>query len=383
MKQPIVVVKIGTSSLVDERGRLDKKRLAHHVASIGEIKRKNFHVVLVSSGGIAAGFYELGLTERPRTLAGKQAAAAVGQGALIQNYRERFAEQGVICAQVLLTRSDFDNRSRYRNALQTLEYLLDRGVVPIINENDSVAVDEICWGDNDTLAALVAGLLQAEELLLVTNTNGVYTDNPQKNPKATLIHHLESVGEELLASLDDSKSTLGSGGMRSKLLAARIASEAGVRVHIGSEQLEIDWMIQTLMQQGSGTTIEAAPRHISRKEHWISRHSAPAGQLQVDEGAAQALLKEGSSLLPIGVVAVNGEFQEGDIVRVVDSTGVEIGRGMSRYAANWIVQVLGRRSEDVVIHRNDWVATPSVATYLHRKPQMDLSTSVDGEESGQ
>ncbi|SDW30977.1 glutamate 5-kinase [Marininema mesophilum] len=368
MDRQTVVVKIGTSSLTNENGQLDEQRLAHHVAGIVELKKKGYHVVVVSSGGIAAGFHELGLTERPRTLAGKQAAAAVGQGALIQCYREHFFAKGISCAQVLLTRSDFDNRSRYLNALHTLNYLLKREVVPIINENDSVAVDEICWGDNDTLAALVAGLLQADEMILVTNTNGLFTDNPHKYPGACRIPMLDKVDEELLQQLDDSKSAFGSGGMRSKLVAVRMATEAGVRAHIGTEQPASDWMFKMLIHQETGTTIVASPRRISRKEHWIALHSGPAGQVHVDRGAARALLEEGRSLLPIGVVKVEGDFQVGDIVIVIDPTGTPIGRGMSRYPAEWLAKVKGKRSEEVfkqepryfpeeVIHRNDWVST--------------------------
>lgn len=365
MNRQTVVVKIGTSSLTDNRGRLEEGKLESHVEGVLRLKEAGFQVVMVSSGAIAAGFHELGLSSRPRTLAGKQAAAAVGQGALVQRYRERFAARETRCAQVLLTRSDFSSRGRYLNALATLNYLLEKGVVPVVNENDSVAVDEIRWGDNDTLAALVAGLLQAQWLLLVTNTDGLYTDNPHKNRQARPIRRLLRVDEALLRQVDGSKSTFGSGGMRSKLTAARLAAETGVRVYIGTAGEDNRWMLQAVHNKGSGTYIEAASRHISRKEQWIAVHSAPVGKLHVDSGAARALLKEGGSLLPCGVTKVEGEFCEGEIVEVVDSQGTLIGRGFTRYPAALIDQVKGWQSAAVrhltpdapeeVIHRDDWV----------------------------
>ncbi|MFC4078258.1 glutamate 5-kinase [Salinithrix halophila] len=365
MDRQTVVVKIGTSSLTDERGQLDENRLNHHVNGVFHLREAGFRVVVVSSGAIAAGFHELGLSSRPRTLAGKQAAAAVGQGALVQRYRELFAAKGAGCAQVLLTRSDLESRGRYLNALATLNYLLEREVVPVINENDSVAVDEIRWGDNDTLASLVAGLLQADWLLLVTNTNGLYTDNPHKHPDARPIRRLDRIDEALIQQVDGSKSLLGSGGMRSKLVAARLAAETGVKVHIGTAGSEPEWMLRAVRGRGDGTTIEAAPRHVSRKQQWIAAHSTPAGRLQVDEGAVHALLEKGGSLLPCGIIAVEGVFFEGDIVEVTDPKGIPIGRGVTRYPSVLIDQVKGWQSTTVkgiapdapeeVIHRDDWV----------------------------
>lgn len=366
MDRRTVVVKIGTSSLTDDQGKLDEAKLSRQVDGVLCLQRAGLQVVMVSSGAIAAGFHELGLSSRPNTLAGKQAAAAVGQGALMQRYREGFAARGSGCAQVLLTRSDFADRGRYLNALATMNYLLEKKVVPVINENDSVAVDEIRWGDNDTLAALVAGLLQAECLLLVTNTDGLYTDNPYKNRQAQPIRRLARVDEALLRQLDGSKSPFGSGGMRSKLTAARLAAETGVRVYIGTAKDDDAWMLKAVQNEGSGTYIEAVSPHVSRKEQWIAVHSAPAGKLHVDSGAARALLQEGGSLLPCGVTTVEGEFSHGEIVEVINPLGVSIGRGRTRYPAALIKRVKGWQSTDVhklnpdapaeVIHRDDWVS---------------------------
>lgn len=364
MVSSTVIVKIGTSSLTNSQGKLDERRLRHHVNSLNRLHHRGYRVVLVSSGAIAAGFHELGLSERPRTLEGKQAAAALGQGVLVQHYREAFALEGKTCAQVLLTRSDFDHRKRYLNALRTLNFLLDREVVPIINENDSVAVEEIRWGDNDTLASLVAGLLQAQWLLLITNTEGVYTDNPLRNPHATQIQYLDQVDDSLIQRLDDSKSDLGSGGMRSKLAAAKQAAEAGVKVYIGTEHSSVGWMEEVVEGNGRGTYIDCKTKQVSRKEQWIT-HSTSQGQLWIDSGAENALLLKGSSLLPCGVVEVKGCFQPGELVEVTDMQGTIIGRGVSRYSALLLNQVKGWQSQKVqsfypstpeeVIHRDDWV----------------------------
>lgn len=383
MNRETIIVKIGTSSLTDDSGKLHPKRLKDHVEALIRLKQAGFRVVLVSSGAVAAGFHELGLSHRPRTLAGKQAAAAIGQGHLVQRYREAFAADGQSCAQVLLTRSDFDHRTRYLNALNTLNYLLERGVIPVINENDSVAVDEIRWGDNDTLAALVAGLLQADWLLLVTNTDGLYTANPLHHPEAEKIHRIRRIDKSLPVQVDDSKSTLGSGGMRSKLIAARKASRTGVRVYIGTSGEGPGWMQETVNEKGSGTYIDALPRRFSRKEQWIAAHSRPRGRLKVDEGAAKALLTGGKSLLPCGIMEVTGHFDAGEIVEVTGPGNSPLGRGLCRYPAELLQRVKGWQTREVtrlapehpeeVIHRDDWVPA-SIET-----PNLTLTT---GKEHG-
>lgn len=365
MKKKTLIVKIGTSSLTDDSGKLDQNQLSHHVESIHRLKHSGYQVVLVSSGAVAAGFHELGFTCRPQTLVGKQAAAAVGQGHLVQRYREEFARRNESCAQVLLTRSDFEHRSRYLNALNTLNCLLNQGIIPIINENDSVAVDEIRWGDNDTLAALVAGLLQADWLILITNTDGLYTANPLDHPRAKKIERIKQWDQSLFHMASTGKSPLGSGGMQCKLLAAKKASETGIRVYIGSAGTHPDWMLHVLIDKGSGTYMDAQPRRFSRKEQWIAACSRPQGLLTVDEGAAQALLSGGKSLLPCGITEVTGTFEAGEIVEVIRPGNLPLGRGLCRYSATLLHQVKGWHTQEVtrlsphhpeeVIHRNDWV----------------------------
>lgn len=378
MNHPTVLVKIGTSSLTDDSGKLNPAALQAHVEALTRLKQSGFRVVLVSSGAIAAGFHELGLAHRPHSLAGKQAAAATGQGHLVQRYREAFSAHGEICSQVLLTRNDFDHRIRFLNALNTLQFLLERGMIPVINENDSVAVDEIRWGDNDILATLVAGLLQADWLLFVTNTDGLYTANPLDHPEAEKIRRLPPLDRSLPAQVDRSKSSLGSGGMSSKLIAARKAARAGIQVYIGTASENPDWMLDVVNERGSGTYMEPQPRRASRKEQWIVAHSRPRGSLHVDEGAAQALMEKRKSLLPCGILAVNGSFESGEIVEVIGPQGHPLGRGITRFSAPCLQRVKGWRTWEIsrlvpnhpeeVIHRNDWVPASSTISSQEVSP---------------
>ncbi|GGA33868.1 glutamate 5-kinase [Kroppenstedtia guangzhouensis] len=378
MNHKTVIVKIGTSSLTDDSGKLDPEALQTHAEALTRLKQAGTRVVLVSSGAVAAGFHELGLTHRPCSLAEKQASAAIGQGHLVQRYREAFATHGEICAQVLLTRSDFDHRIRFLNALHTLQLLLERDIIPVINENDSVAGDEIRWGDNDILAALVAGLLQADWLLFVTDTDGLYTANPLDHPQAEKIRRIPPFHGSMPAQVDNSKSRLGSGGMRSKLIAARKASRAGIRVYIGTAGKTPGWMLDAVKGRGSGTYMDAEPRRSSRKEQWIAAHSRPRGHLKVDDGAAQALVERGKSLLPCGVVEVGGDFEAGEIVEVAGPDGT-LGRGVARFSAPLLRRVKGWSTREIsrlipnhpeeVIHRNDWVSFRGEAPSTNRSPQ--------------
>ncbi len=236
MKRQRIVVKIGSSSLTNDKGEIDHLKFSDHIHAIAKLREAKHEVILVSSGAVAAGFACLGYPSRPVTLKGKQAAAAVGQSRLIQLYIEKFKEFDIIPAQVLLTRSDFTDRERYRNAFATLTELLERGIIPIINENDTVSVEELTFGDNDMLSALVSGFLHVDQLIILTDINGIYTANPRTYPDAKRLDYLEQIPDELMESADDIGSkvgTGGTGGMRSKLLAAKTAHSLGVPVFIG------------------------------------------------------------------------------------------------------------------------------------------------------
>ncbi len=358
-----LVVKIGSSTLVDPDGQLREGVLAARVAELVAARAQGWKPVLVSSGAIACGFGRMGITERPSTLPDLQAASAVGQGELFARYIRAFTAVDAIPAQILLTSADLEQRASYLNARQTLARLLEWGVVPVINENDTTATDELTFGDNDVLAAQVAILLRAGALLLLTDREGLYGPGADGQPE--LIGEVPpdvSPSDMLLADL--SGSGMGRGGISSKLAAATMATAAGVRVVIASGAME---GVVTAAATGApvGTRFAPGPRSESAFKLWL-RHAKPAmGRLTVDAGAARALRRSGTSLLPVGVVACEGEFAAGDAVEVVVAGGGPVGKGISALSADEVRAVLGRRSHQVrevlpdaaeeVIHRDQFV----------------------------
>lgn len=234
MKAKRIVVKIGSSSLTDAKGEIDHERLQDHIHALAALRQVNYEVILVSSGAVAAGFTRLGYASIPMTIKRKQAAAAVGQSLLIQSYIEKFRDLNIVPAQLLLTREDFSNRERFRNAFSTITELLERGILPIINENDTVAINELTFGDNDMLSALVSGFVHADQLIILTDINGLYAENPRINPFAKKIDYLEDITDEMMGAADGSGSKFGTGGMKSKLEAAKTATSLGVPIFIGN-----------------------------------------------------------------------------------------------------------------------------------------------------
>lgn len=367
MKKQTIVVKIGSSSLTNEQGEIDEVKLTSHVDAIASLKKRNHTVILVSSGAVAAGFKQLGYPNRPVTVKGRQAAAAVGQGLLIQAYNERFQEHGLVAAQILLTRSDFSNRERYRNAFQTMMELLDQNIIPIINENDTVSVDELTFGDNDMLSALVSGFIHADELIILTDIDGIYTDNPMKNPKAKKYNFLEDITDDVLAQADSDGSTVGTGGMKSKLEAAKTALSLGVSVFIGkADNEEAHKLLHILEGKGNGTYIQKrSMESVTTNRQWIALHSKTVAKIFVDQGAEEAILYHGRSLLPAGIVKLEGEFEKGDVVEVYGKRGL-LGKGEVNYSSDEVKEQLRIREEQIkeqkkvapsieIIHRNHWV----------------------------
>ncbi|GGK36639.1 glutamate 5-kinase [Caldalkalibacillus thermarum] len=361
-----IVVKIGSSLLANTRGGLCEQKLNEHVNALARLKQAGYEVVLISSGAVAAGFTLLGYPARPVTIQGKQAAAAVGQGVLMQGYTRAFARHGIVTAQLLLTRYDFSARDRYNNACATLTELLARGALPIINENDSVAVDELTFGDNDMLSALVSGLVHADLLIILTDIDGLYDADPRRSDKAKKYTFLPEITEELLAKAGQPGSKLGTGGMRSKIEAAKTALSMGVQVFIGTGQGE-DKLLDIIEGKGNGTYIGASSRGgLKNRQQWIAFHSAVKGTITVDQGAAAALLERGKSLLPAGVTQVNGTFQAGDVVEVLNHKGERIGKGLVNYSSVELQQIKGKSSAEAmqttqrmmeeVIHRDNWVS---------------------------
>jgi glutamate 5-kinase len=363
--QQRIVVKIGSSSLTSDEGGLNLARIEYFADELAALHREGCRVLLVTSGAVAAGFRTIGYKQRPKALAEKQAAAAVGQALLMQAYNNAFAARGIGVAQILLTRPDFTRRKRINNAMMTMEELFRRRIIPIVNENDTVSVDELKFGDNDMLSALTANLVKAERLIIVTDTDGLYTGDPRKDPHASRIDRVEEINERIIHYAGGAGSAVGTGGMRSKIEAARIAVRGGIPVFIGkvSEPGDLKLAVGGL---GKGTYFDTRLNTLNVKKQWIGFHSEPKGRVTVDEGAAHALVSGGKSLLPAGVIDVSGDFHPGDVVEVADPNQKVIGRGVVNYDAGQLKAVSGMNTEEVirrmdvqrmeVIHRDEWLA---------------------------
>ncbi|QYF85342.1 glutamate 5-kinase [Brevibacterium sp. PAMC21349] len=360
MEKKRIVVKIGSSSLTNTQGEIDQNKFSDHIQAVAALRKAGHEVVLVSSGAVATGFRKLGYPTRPVTLKGKQAAAAVGQSLLIQSYMEQLGNFGIVPAQILLTRKDFSKKDRYKNAYATLMELLERGILPIINENDTVSVEELTFGDNDMLSALVSGLVHASNLIILTDINGLYDSNPQTNPGAKRFDKLSEITDDLLQMAEGAGSNVGTGGMKSKLIAAQTALSLGVKVFIGSG-LGSDKLLTILEGNGDGTYIgNDLLTTVTKNKQWISLHSKVSGKIFVDEGAERALVSNGSSLLPAGIYEIKGVFNKGDVVEVFGANGL-LGRGEVLYSDEELKQAMGKRTSELiitsieVIHRDKWV----------------------------
>ncbi|NBD26459.1 glutamate 5-kinase [Paenibacillus glycinis] len=364
-----IVVKIGSSSLTSEEGGLNRERIAFFAHELAALHESGHQVLLVTSGAVAAGFRKIGYAARPKIVHEKQAAAAVGQALLMQAYQEAFAAYGsrggVGVAQILLTRADFSNRKRIQNAQMTIEELLKQRMVPIINENDTVATDELKFGDNDTLSALVSNMVKAKRLVIITDMDGLYTEDPRVNPNARRIDRVDQISDDILSIAGGAGSSVGTGGMRSKIEAARIAMRGGIPAFIG-RVLEPGDLIHAVRGDGRGTYFDTSLHNLPMKKQWLGFHSMPQGRIVVDEGAERALLQGGKSLLPAGIRSIEGDFHPGDVVEVFNLQGQTLGRGVVNYAAWQAQAAAGLSSEEVrkrvevarmeVIHRDEWVS---------------------------
>lgn len=364
-----IVVKIGSSSLTNETHGCDPQKMKILVNAIAHLCKDGHEVLLVSSGAVASGYTRLGYKSRPKTLIAKQAAAAVGQSILMQQYTDMFAEQEMGVAQILLTRTDFTNQERYRHAFQTISLLLFRNVLPIINENDTVSAAELSFGDNDMLGALVAGLIHANLYIMLTDTNGLYESDPRKDPNARHIPFIQEVTSETIA-LAGKAGSLGTGGMRSKLTAAQTAGNVGISSYIGTLTDE-DCLVRIVKGLGGGTYIgapapDAQPQEktLPNRKQWIAFHSPVRGKISVDEGAAHAVLRQKRSLLPAGIRQIEGSFEAGDVVEVYQDH-LLIGRGVSRFTSDELAAFLNTHKNHVlpgeVIHRDYWTVINQTA----------------------
>ena len=341
------VVKIGSALLTNNGAGLDHEAIAGWVAQMHALREQGRELVLVSSGAVAEGMNRLGWTQRPHQLVAQQAAAAVGQMGLVQTWESHFQTHGLHTAQVLLTHNDLVNRTRYLNARSTLCKLLELGVIPVVNENDTVACDELRFGDNDTLAALVTNLVDADLLVILTDKGGVYDSDPAQNPGATLIPEAEAGDAALKAAAGGSSSSgLGRGGMATKVAAAELAARSGAATWIASGS-EAQVLEKIAAGDGPGTLVYPASSRLASRKQWLAGQLQPKGSLMLDAGAVRVLRESGSSLLAVGVTAVEGNFQRGEVVRCVDPAGHTVARGLVNYAADEARRIMGKNSEQI------------------------------------
>ena len=344
-----IVIKVGTSTLTDDNHRLAPDKVKKLAREIVELRRRGKEVILVSSGAIGAGIGKLNLKQRPRDIKLLQATAAVGQSILMSTYDRYFSAYGQTIAQLLLTHADFLSRQRYLNLRNTLLTLLKSGVIPIVNENDTTAVDEIKVGDNDNLSALVASNLEADLLIILTDTDGLFTRDPRRSERAELIPVVRDITPEIerIADTGEKTKTSSVGGMKTKIQAAKLAMNAGIPVVIANGAEE-DILLRIVEGEPVGTRF--LPRKSDRmndREHWIRFVSPPRGRIKVDEGAKAALVAKGSSLLPSGIIGVEGVFMPGDTVSIIDSRDIEFARGITNYSSVEIEKIKGLHTGDI------------------------------------
>ena len=364
-----VVAKVGSALVTNGGAGIDRSAIARWAADVAALRARGVDVIFVSSGAVAEGMARLGWTERPKAMPELQAAAAVGQMGLVNVYEQAFAAHGLHTAQVLLTHEDLADRKRYLNARSTITALLKHNVIPIINENDTVTTDEIRFGDNDTLGALVANLIDAQVLVLLTDQQGLYTSDPRRDPDATFISVGRADDMQYEAMAGGTGTGISRGGMLTKILAARRAANTGIHTVIASGH-EPNVLHRLLGGEAIGTLLYAPEASLAKRKSWLADHLQLRGRVTLDAGATKALLHGGRSLLPIGVIAVTGEFERGDAIGCVDESGRELARGLANYSANEtlrimrkpsseIESVLGYVDEDELIHRDNLVVTAS------------------------
>ena len=361
-----IVIKVGSSTITYGNGKRNFSRIDRLAREIADLANQGKEIILVSSGAVAVGVDRLGLVAKPKTIPGKQAAAAVGQGVLMHTYEKIFAEYGQIVAQVLLTRMDSVDRHRYTNSRNTFLALLEHKVIPIVNENDVVAIDELKIGDNDNLSALVAGIVDADLLIILSDIDGLYSANPQNNPNAKLVPEVTDITPEIEASAGDAGSKVGTGGMFTKIQAAKMATSSGINMVIASGE-EKDAISRILDGEEIGTLFVSRENRLQFRKRWLAFGARIAGKIVVDDGCAKAVRKAGGcSILPAGITDVEGEFEAGNTISVVNKNGHELARGLANYSSeeldmikgaktSEIENILGHKHFDEVIHRDDLV----------------------------
>jgi glutamate 5-kinase len=360
-----IVVKVGSSLVTNEGRGLDEQAIGEWCRQLSALVRDGREVIMVSSGAIAEGMKRLGWTTRPQELHELQAAAAVGQMGLAHMYETKLRENGLGSAQVLLTHADLADRERYLNARSTLLTLLTHGVLPVINENDTVVNDEIKFGDNDTLGALVANLVEADALIILTDQKGLYTADPRRDPTATFVHEARAGDAKLEEMAGGAGSSIGKGGMITKILAAKRAAGSGASTVIAWGR-EPDALVRLTQGEAIGTLLVAQTQKQQARKQWMADHLQLRGSVTIDNGAVSKLKGDGSSLLPIGMTSVDGDFSRGEVIAILDGQGQEVARGLANYAAaearllcrkpsSQMSELLGYAAEPEMVHRDNLV----------------------------
>lgn len=363
-----IVIKVGSAVITNPNG-LNRQRMESLSEEICALRCRGYEVILVSSGSVAAGKGDLGIVGRPKSIPLKQAAAAIGQSRLMRCYRTAFRGRGENVAQILLTRDDLANRRRYLNARNTLMTLLEYGVVPIINENDTVVVDEIRFGDNDNLSSMVTSLTESHLLVILSDVDGLFNSDPHNNPDAVLIHEVERITEEIEGMAGLSSNDIGTGGMYTKVRAAKRATMNGCGAAI-INGLEPGNLARFFDGEDIGTYFIPSTHPMAAKKHWIAFTKKPRGKLFIDQGGFNAIVSDGRSLLPAGVKGVEGGFDRGDAVRLCDSDGNEFAKGVINYTLAELLQIMGKKTSEIetvlgykygdeIIHRDNLVLTQS------------------------
>lgn len=346
IKKQRVVIKVGSSSLTSRHGEISRKKLEKLANEVVYLKDLGHEVVLVSSGAVAVGYRKLGCLERPNTLPEKQAAASIGQGLLMESYSELFLSHGYVAGQILITKSDFLDEDRYKNVRNTLNVLLERGIIPIVNENDTITIDRLNFGDNDTLSAKVASLIDANHLIILSDIDGLYNADPTKHIHAQLMEHVHEITPEIEAAAGGSGSGIGTGGMRSKIEAVKIAMASGIATFLGNASIK-NIVVDAVFGKAKGTYFKGKTPaiNLNHKKKWIAFNSGPEGQIIIDQYSKRRMVEKHQSIVPSGIHKIVGQFNKGAVIHIIDTTGEEIGLGVVNLSSDQLQQFIEQDSD--------------------------------------
>ncbi|MCF6410995.1 glutamate 5-kinase [Pseudalkalibacillus salsuginis] len=347
MDKKRIVIKIGSSSLTSLHGELSRRKIEKIVDEVVRLKDDGHEVLLVSSGAVAAGYRKLGFINRPKSLPEIQAAASIGQGLLIETYSDLFISHGYVGSQILITRDDFKYETRYNNARSTLTVLLERGIIPIVNENDTITMDFLKFGDNDTLSAKVAGLVNADQLIILSDIDGLFDDDPRKNEDAKLLDQVHVITPDIEAAAGDPGSSLGTGGMKSKIEAFKISLASGIPAFLGKANSD-NIIYDAVNREAKGTYFEPKEdnENLNQKKQWIAFNSGPEGEVTIDDKVKASIQEGNTGLAPTDLHSVKGRFDKGAVVRIKDLNGKKIGLGVMKYSSKELKKLIENKVED-------------------------------------